>query len=123
MGYFIPHIAPKGKDGGIDLIAYGDPLGTKPPRMKIQVKHRPDAAVSVDVLRQLVGLLNKDGDVGLFMTSGRYTSESERYARESFKHLELIDFPRFISLWQEFYPKMTDQQKDMLPLQAVWFLG
>ena len=123
MGYFIPHIAPKGKDGGIDLVAYGDPLGTRPPRIKVQVKHRPEAAVSVDVVRQLVALLNKEGDVGLFITSGRFTSESERYARESHKHVELIDFTRLTNLWQEFYPKMTDEQKDQLPLQAVYFLG
>jgi len=123
MGYYIPHVAKRGKDGGIDIIAYSDPLGTKMPRIKVQVKHRPDDAVSVDAVRQLVALLNKEGDVGLFVTSGRYTSESERYARESHKHIELIDFERFLTLWQEFYPKMTDEQKDQLPLQPVYFLG
>src|SRR5687768_7244678 len=28
MGYYTPFIAPKGKDGGIDVIAYRDPFGT-----------------------------------------------------------------------------------------------
>lgn len=28
MGYYTPFIAPKGKDGGVDIIAYRDPLGT-----------------------------------------------------------------------------------------------
>lgn len=123
MGYYIPHIAPKGKDGGIDLIAYSDPLGTRPPRIKVQVKHKPETAISVDVIRQLVAVLNKEGDVGLFITSGRFTSESERYARESHKHVELIDFARLIELWQQFYDNMTDQEKDQLPLQPVYFLG
>ncbi len=41
MGYYTPFISPKGKDGGIDIIAYQDPLGTKTPRIKVQVKHYP----------------------------------------------------------------------------------
>jgi restriction system protein len=123
MGYHIAFNAKRGKDGGIDIIAYSDPLGTKEPRMKVQIKHRPNDAVSVDVVKQLVANLNKSGDVGLFVTSGRFTSESERYSRESHKHIELIDFERFISLWQEFYPKMTDEEKNMLPLQPIYFLG
>lgn len=123
MGYFISFNAKRGKDGGIDVVAYSDPLGTKEPRMKVQVKHRPNDAVSVDVVKQLVANLNKPGDVGLFVTSGRFTSESERYARESHRHVELINFERFVSLWQEFYSKMTDEEKNMLPLQPIYFLG
>lgn len=73
--------------------------------------------------KQLVANLNKPGDVGLFVTSGRFTSESERYARESHRHVELINLERFVSLWQEFYPKMTDEEKNMLPLQPIYFLG
>lgn len=123
MGYFISFNAKRGKDGGIDVVAYSDPLGTKEPRMKVQVKHRPNDAVSVDVVKQLVANLNKQGDVGLFVTSGRFTSESERYARESHRHVELINLERFVSLWQEFYSKMTDEEKNMLPLQPIYFLG
>ncbi|HEX7457906.1 MAG TPA: restriction endonuclease, partial [Ginsengibacter sp.] len=32
MGYYISLIAKKGRDGGIDIIMYTDPLGTKTPR-------------------------------------------------------------------------------------------
>ncbi len=123
MGYYIAFNAKRGKDGGIDIIAYSDPLGTKEPRMKVQIKHRPNDAVSVDVVKQLVANLNKSGDVGLFVTSGRFTSESERYSRESHKHIELINFERLVSLWQEFYPKMNDEEKNILPLQPIYFLG
>ena len=27
MGYYTPFVSPKGKDGGIDIVAYQDPLG------------------------------------------------------------------------------------------------
>ncbi|MBF0548586.1 MAG: restriction endonuclease [Candidatus Riflebacteria bacterium] len=33
-----------GKDGGVDIIAYRDPLGTESPRIKIQIKHRETPA-------------------------------------------------------------------------------
>jgi len=38
MGYHTPFIAPKGRDGGIDVEAYSDPLGTVAPRIIVQVK-------------------------------------------------------------------------------------
>lgn len=123
MGYFIAFNAKRGKDGGIDIIAYSDPLGTGMPRIKVQVKHKPNDAISVDVVKQLVANLNKQGDVGLFVTSGRFTSESERYSRESHIHVELIDFQRFVSLWQQHYVQLTDREKNMMPLQPIYFLG
>lgn len=123
MGYFISFNAKRGKDGGIDIVAYSDPLGTKQPRIKVQVKHRPESAVSIDVVKQLVANLNKDGDVGLFVTSGRFTSDSERYSRESHVHVELIDFEKLMQLWQKYYPQMTDEDKNRLPLHPIYFLG
>lgn len=123
MDYHTPFISPKGKDGGLDIIAYRDPLGATAPRLKVQVKHRPDSSVPVDDIRSLTGLLNKDGDIGLFVTSGYFTSESERSARESHRHIKLLDIDNFIALWQEFYPKLTDEDKNMLPLHSIFFLG
>jgi len=42
MGYHTPFIAPKGRDGGIDIEAYSDPLGTVAPRIIVQVKQQKD---------------------------------------------------------------------------------
>jgi restriction system protein len=123
MNYHTPFISPKGKDGGLDIIAYNDPLGSTAPRLKVQVKHRPDASIPVDDIRSLTGLLNKDGDIGLFVTSGHFTSESTRSARESHRHIRLLDIDEFISLWQEFYLKLNDEDKNKLPLHAIYFLG
>ncbi|GAB1371037.1 restriction endonuclease [Candidatus Kapaibacterium sp.] len=123
MNYHTPFISPKGKDGGLDIVAYNDPLGATSPRIKVQVKHRPDSSVPVDDIRSLTGLLNKDGDIGLFVTSGSFTSEAERSARESHRHIKLLDIDNFISLWQEFYIKLSDDDKNMLPLHSIYFLG
>jgi restriction system protein len=68
-------------------------------------------------------LLQKDGDVGIFVSSNGFTSDAKTTARSSHVHVELIDFGRFISLWQEFYHKLTDEDKAKLPLRAVYFLA
>jgi len=122
MGYHTPFIAPHGKDGGIDVIAYQDPLGTKTPRIKIQIKHR-EASASVKEIRELMGLLHNDGDVGIFVSLNGFTADAKMTARSSHVHVELIDYERFISLWQEFYHKLTDEDKAKLPLRAVYFLA
>ena len=120
MGYFTPFVAPKGKDGGVDVIAYQDPLGVKSPRIKVQVKHRESSA-SVDELRQLMGLLQRDGDVGIFVSSGGFTSDSKTTARSSQVHVELIDMDRLIVLWQEFYEKLDDEDRNLLRLKPIYF--
>ncbi len=120
MGYYTPFVAPKGKDGGVDIIAYRDPLGTVSPRIKVQVKHREQSA-NVQEIRQLMGLLQKDGDVGIFISSGGFTPDAKTTARSSHVHVELIDLPRFIELWQEFYSKLSDEDKSTLPLTPIFF--
>jgi len=123
MGYFISSIADKGPDGGIDIIAYSDPLGTSQPRIIVQVKHRPNDAISSDEIQKLSGALKRNSDVGIFVTSGRFSKPASKEAVHSREHIELIDFDRFISLWEEYYNKFSDEQKNMLPLQPIYFLG
>lgn len=121
MGYYISLIAKKGRDGGIDIIMYTDPLGTKPPRIIVQVKHRPASSVPSDDIQRLIGTMKRDSDVGIFVTSGDFSNYAKQEARLSGKHIELIDFDRFIELWQQHYSKMYDKQKNMLPLQPIYF--
>ncbi|MDR2235313.1 MAG: Mrr restriction system protein [Chryseobacterium sp.] len=123
MGYYISDIAQRGADGGIDLVAYTDPLGTKHPRIIVQVKHRPNDSVSSDEIQKLGGTLKRNSDVGIFVTSGTFSKPAKKEARESREHIELIDFERFVSLWQEYYTKMTDEQKSFLLLHPIYFLG
>jgi len=123
MGYHIAHVSPKGRDGGIDIIAYTDPLGVKPPRIIVQVKHRPEANISSDEIQRLAGTMKRGTDVGIFVTSGSFSSHAVIEARSTDKHIELIDFERFISLWQEYYTRLSDEEKNMLPLHPIYFLG
>lgn len=122
MGYFVPYVAAPGPDGGIDIVAYKDPLGTTSPRIKVQVKHR-DQKVNVKEVREMEALLRKDGDIGLIVSSGGITSEGEREIRSSTKHIEAMDLDRLISLWQEHYEKISEAGKTLLPLVKVYFLA
>ncbi len=123
MGYFTPFVAPKGKDGGVDVMAFHDPLGASVPRVKVQVKHTPSSSVSVEVVRQLVGLLNRDGDAGLVVTSGLFTSEAHRVARESHRSVRLIDGDEFVDLWIRYYFKMSEEDKELLRITPVYFVS
>lgn len=122
MNYYTPFIAPKGKDGGIDIVAYRDPLGTTMPRIKVQVKHRQNTA-SVKEVRELIGVLSKDGDSGLFVSTGGFAPDAKAAANSSHSHIELVDLNRFITLWTEFYNKMSDDDKSLLPLRPVYFIA
>ena len=123
MGYYISEIAERGPDGGIDIIAYTDPLGTKLPRIIVQVKHRPDSMIPADQIQKLAGTLKRNTDVGIFVTSGSFSKPARKEARESREHIELIDFERLVDLWQQFYSKLPDEQKNLLPLHPIYFLG
>lgn len=122
LGYHIAWTAPPGKDGGIDLVATPDALGTRSPRIKVQVK-RQQATVSVDGLRSFMAMLGTD-DVGLFVSLGGFTKDAQDEARlQPTRKVTLIDLERFYDLWVEHYPKLPDEDRRRLPLQPIYFLA
>lgn len=122
MGYYTPFVAPKGRDGGVDVIAYIDALGAKTPRIKVQVKHMPNDSIPAKDIRSLLGIL-RDGDIALFVTSGTYSQQARTEALTSKTYIKLIDGEEFIKMWQDNYNKMTDEDKNMLPLKHIAFVG
>ncbi len=121
MNYYVRDVSPPGPDGGIDVFAYTDPLGGRPPRLKVQVKHRSGNKVQKSELNELAGLL-RDGDIGVFISSSGFAAGCRDEARKNPKHIELIDLPRFIELWQQCYGNLSEEDKSLLPLQPVYFL-
>lgn len=119
MGYYTPFVAPKGKDGGVDVIAYKDPLGTEAPAILCQVKHRPDTAAGIADVQRLMGALQIGKNVGLFVTSGRFSSDAVHAARTSHVHIELVDMSRFIELWIEYYGKLDEDDRALLRLRTI----
>lgn len=122
MGYHVAWIAPPGKDGGLDILALTDPLGTRPPRIKVQVK-RQQQAVSVDGLRSFMAVLGDD-DVGLFVSTGGFTKDASDEARTQEKRrVTLINSETLFDLWVEHYSKLTDDARRRLPLRPIYFLS
>lgn len=122
MGYHIAWKSPPGKDGGIDIVAYNDPLGTRPPRIKVQVK-RYGSKIDVNGLRSFMALLG-DSDVGLFVTTSGFTRDAEDEARkQEVRKVTLINLERFFDLWVEHLPKLDDAARRRFPLQPIYFLA
>lgn len=122
MGYHVSWIAPPGKDRGVDIIAYTDPLGASTPRIKVQVKHR-EQSTSVEGLRGFMSVLGTD-DLGLFVSSGGFTSDAREEARmQERRKITLLDLENLFELWVEHYPKLTQEAKQRLPLKSILFLA
>jgi restriction system protein len=122
MGYHVSWIAPPGKDGGVDILASSDPLGTKAPRIKVQVK-RYGSRVPADGLRSFMALLGQ-GDVGLFVSTGGFTKDAEEEARrQTDRRITLIDLERLFDLWVEHYDKLSDEARRRMPLKPIYFLA
>lgn len=123
MGYHVAWVAPPGPDRGIDVLAGLDPLGIKDPRIKVQVKHRPDARTSSDQLRSFMAVLS-DKDVGIFVASGGFTRDAEMEARtQENRRITLIDLERLVELWIEHYTAIPDAQRQLLPLRPIHYLN
>jgi restriction system protein len=122
MGYHVDWVAPPGRDGGIDILAWPDPLGTKPPRIKVQVK-RQMQAVSVDGVRSFLAVLGDD-DVGLFVALGGFTRDAIEAARfQERRRLTLIDIRKLYDLWVEHYRNLSDDARRRMPLRPIYFLS
>ena len=69
-----------------------------------------------------MGLLKKEGEVGIFVSTGGFTPDGRNEARRSHVHVELMDLNRLISLWEDFYDKLKEEDKSLLPLRPIYFL-
>ena len=124
MGYHVAWVAPPGKDRGIDIIAYTDPLGAEGPRIKVQVKRRTtDQKINVDDIRSFMAVLG-DRDMGIYVTANRFTSDAHEEARmQETRRITLLDLEGLFDLWNRYYDKLSESEKQLLPLKPVFFLA
>jgi len=122
MGYHVSWVAPPGPDKGIDILAHTDPLGTSVPRIKVQVKRREDK-INAEGLRSFMAVLG-DQDVGIFVSTGGFTSEAESEARtQERRKVTLLDLEKLFDLWVQHYDKIAEVDKRLLPLKPVYYLA
>ena len=122
MGYSVAWVAPPGKDRGVDILAFRDPLGTEQPRIKVQVKREKDKT-DVKGLRSFMSQLNP-GDVGVFVTLGGFTSDAESEARNSeTRRITLVDRSDLFDLWVRHYDAIPAEDRQLMPLKPVHYLA
>lgn len=122
MGYHVSWVSPPGKDGGVDIIAYNDPLGATGPRIKVQVK-RWQSKVDTDGLRSFIATINS-GDVGMFVCLAGFTKDAADYARnQETRRITLIDARELVDLWVQHYDELEDVARQRLPLVPIYFLA
>ena len=119
MGYFIDFNAPRGKDGGVDLVCYKDPLGADTPRIKVQCKHMPETKISRPQISQFAGVINGGDEIGIFVTSGFYSNDAKQYAIQKNVHIRLIDGQELEDMWAKYYEKIPKDKQELLPIMFV----
>jgi len=92
QGYAVTETGQGGADGGIDLR-----LRKESEVFLVQCKHWHAYKVSVNIVRELYGLMAAKGVAGGFViTSGNFTEDAKAFA--SGRNIELIDGPRLATM-------------------------
>jgi len=108
----------EGADYGVDVIAHPDALGFEEPLVKVQVKHRESKMGSSDI-RDFIGTLDS-GEMGLYVSSGGYTSNARDEIERTSKRITLLDRDKFIELLIEHYDDIESEYKAFIPLKQVY---
>ena len=74
-------------------------------------------------MQRLMGSLQHQKSVGLFVTSGTFSNDARHAARTSHIHIERVDMVRFIELWIEHYPAMDEEDRALLRLRTIHVLA
>jgi len=65
-----------------------------------------------------------DQDVGIFVSTGGFTSEAESEARtQERRKVTLLDLEKLFDLWVQHYDKIAEVDKRLLPLKPVYYLA
>lgn len=118
MGYKAK-VSPKGPDRGVDVIASPDGLGLTQPRIKAEVKHR-NGSMGSPAIRSFIGAL-REGDSGLFISTGGFTREARYEAERSTFALTLIDLDDLADLIVSHYENFDLEGRALVPLVRIYW--
>jgi restriction system protein len=117
MGYHAKK-TPDSHDRGIDVVAHPDSLGFESPYIKAQVK-RQQSKVGSPEMQQFSGALG-NGERGLFVSTGGYTSGARNEAQNAEQRVTLIDRDKFIDLLIQHYDDLESEYQATVPLKQVY---
>lgn len=118
MGYKTK-VSPKGPDRGVDVLASPDGLGLTQPRIKVEVKHR-SGSMGAQQIRSFLGAL-RDGDTGLYISTGGFTKEARYEAERSTVPVTLVDIDDLADLVVSHYENFDLDGKALIPLIRVYW--
>jgi restriction system protein len=113
-------VSPPGPDRGVDVWASPDGLGFVEPRIKTEVKHRPNEIIGAQTLRSFIGAL-RSGDKGLYVSTGGFTKDAKYEAERATVPLTLIDLDELAQLVTEHYAKFDTEGQTLLPLVRIYW--
>ncbi|WP_445355689.1 restriction endonuclease [Microbulbifer sp. EKSA008] len=116
---FKAKVSPKGPDRGVDVIASPDGLGLTQPRIKAEIKHR-DGSMGAPAIRGFIGAL-REGDSGLFVSTGGFTREALYEADRSTFPLTLVDLDDLADLIVSHYESFDLEGRALMPLVRIYW--
>jgi restriction system protein len=116
MGYKT-RVSPAGPDKGKDIVASPDGLGLEEPRVKVEVKHRKGTIGAPEVRAFLGGL--RQGDRGLYVSTGGFTKEAEYEAERAAVPVTLIDLDMLAGLLTQYYDSIDMVGRAIIPLTRI----
>ena len=116
---FKAKVSPKGPDRGVDVIASPDGLGLTQPRIKAEVKHR-DGPMGAPAIRGFIGAL-REGDSGLFISTGGFSREARYEAERSTFPLTLVDLDDLADLIVSHYESFDLEGRALVPLVRIYW--
>ncbi len=111
-------VGQKGKDGGVDVLAFPDVFGLASPRIKVQVKNQKALAGIKDV-GYLHGVLGA-GERGLFVCTGGFSRDAQNAPFVRDGRVALIDGHQLLDLILQHYEEMPRSAQSLLPLRRVY---
>lgn len=115
-------VPPKGKDGGIDIIAGSGVLGISAPTIIVQVKAQA-GTISSPILDQLGGVVSQHGaDHGLLVTLSDLTKDARDKVSAQQLKVAVWDTEEVIRRLLKHYEVLPDDIKSRIPLKRVWLI-
>jgi restriction system protein len=111
-------VGAKGKDGGVDVLAYPDTFGLASPRIKCQTKNQKSTAGIQDV-GYLNGVLDP-GEKGLFVCTGGFSKDAEAATFVRNGQVALVNGQRLLDLVLAHYEDFPPEAKRLLPLRRLY---
>jgi restriction system protein len=119
MGYRTS-ISARGPDRGRDILATPDGFGFKPPRIIVEVKHRPNQTMGAPEVRAMpVG--RQTDDRGLFVSTGGFSREAYYEAEHGKVPITLMTLDDLTRAIIDAYPQFDDDGRALLPLRRLYW--